>query len=266
MSATNATNSTQCCPPQNAIKIDSELALLNNFHKGRMGEDIIRAAFTLHGYHIIPLGIEHTPALDASEPYIWQDPLFQVLRHAPDFLAVKRFGDIFNYIYVESKFWPSRNNKSELYDWIRDAAVRKYLGCLVDRNGSRLIAPNGKYAKDDLGDARRSLQKTISVMGDVRFVIIALGDAYIFRLGNIVYGNSENRKSGLRSPWKIGKDPNETDRAEKLSINKGNGKVRCPEWFQADFDKIRKFIQDNYPTLKQGIEMCGKMYLSSQCL
>ncbi|MBS0174478.1 MAG: hypothetical protein JSR64_10620 [Nitrospira sp.] len=237
---------------KNPSDTDSDIAKLGRMHKGRIGEDIIRAAFTIHGYQVVPLGIEHTPALTMNDKFIWGDPLFHVFRRSPDFLVVKRIKGELRRLFVEAKCWPSVKTPEEFYDQVRKTAVEKYLGRPVDEQGNPMTTDESeKWIEDDLTDKKRALHRSLPVMEDVRFMVIALGEVYFFRLGDIIRaGTGTDGTSGLKGPWRLGHSPTASDLKQLSPCDK--------EWFDADFQAINVFIKDNMPAIIAGCELCEK--------
>jgi hypothetical protein len=248
---------------------NSEVGKLGSFHKGRIGEDILRLAFRLRGYQVIPLGIENTPALTGNDAYIWNNPLFQIFRHAPDFLVVKRFQERFEYLFIEAKCWPAVRSDNKLFDEVRKVAVGKYLGKPVDADGNPLKDVSGKSIKDNLKELDKlverhhAMDKTIPVMADIRFMVIANGDLHLFRLGNIVFvckgkkgkkGAKEFKGSRLTTPWQSFRD--NLDFEDHELKYKDSSEPRCPKWFEKDFEAIRSFIKSNYAEIKAGCDLC----------
>ena len=185
--------------------------------KGRMGEELVRSAFTLHGYRVIPTGIEHTPVVAANDKWVRKNLLFNILRHAPDFLVTKEVANETKYAFLEVKYWPSATRLETLDDRFDKMLVNNYLGYPMkieevtknikkDADKHPEFFSETKQPGHQLLKKHRTHQKGVHVFSDTIMVVITKEDVALIKLGDVFFAGTRSKPSGIHIDWKTKRD------------------------------------------------------------
>jgi hypothetical protein len=184
----------------------------SNDQKGRMGEEMVRSAFTLHGYKVVPTGIEHTDAVAMNDKWVQRSLLFNVLRHAPDFLIAKKKGEETKSAFIEVKYWPSATTQDKLNDLTEDRLVENYLGeavgfgCMPSQMTRKASCdPSHCLAQGEIDNLKsmkyRLHQAVAHVFFETILIVITDKKVHAIMVGDVLIKAVKSMPSGLQDGW-----------------------------------------------------------------